>query len=125
MRRNIDQGTLIDLIAAGFPEYIINKIDREELNDTVDLFNEIGKYEHIVNKKNFQEKKSQTSTKTQEEKKKACKVCEKLGKETRFHNEDTCWFKNTIRTQENRNFIKHVNNSVVEAELIDTDTKNE
>ena len=61
MRRSIDAGTLIDLIAAGLPEFILNRIDRELLEDTVDLFNKISKYEHMVNKrKNFEKKKNTT-----------------------------------------------------------------
>lgn len=53
MRKSIDAGTLVDLVAAGLPEFILNKIDRETLKDTVDLFNEVSKYEHMVNKKKF------------------------------------------------------------------------
>jgi len=51
MRTSIDPGTQIDLIAVGLPQVIINKIDRETLKDTTDLYNEISKYEHIINKK--------------------------------------------------------------------------
>lgn len=57
MRRHIDTGTLVDLIAAGLPEFILNRIDREILSDAVDLFNEVSKCKHMVNKKNFIEKK--------------------------------------------------------------------
>lgn len=51
MRRIIDSGTMIDLIAAGLPEFILNRIDREVLKDTVDLFSEISNYEHMLIKK--------------------------------------------------------------------------
>lgn len=50
-RSTIDQGTLIDIIAAGLPDYIADRINSEELLDTRDLFNDIGKLEHLVNKK--------------------------------------------------------------------------
>jgi len=53
MRRSIDSGTLIDLIAAGLPEFILNRIDRELLKDPVDLFREISNYEHMIKKKLF------------------------------------------------------------------------
>lgn len=35
MRGSMDSGTLIDLIGAGLPEFVLNKIDREILKDTV------------------------------------------------------------------------------------------
>lgn len=57
MRKSIDAGTLVDLVAAGLPEFIFNKIDRETLKDTVDLFNEVSKYEHMVKKKLFWKEK--------------------------------------------------------------------
>ncbi|CAB3244666.1 unnamed protein product [Arctia plantaginis] len=53
MRTSIDTGTLIDLIASGLPEFILNRIDREILKETTYLFNEVSKYEHMVNKKSF------------------------------------------------------------------------
>lgn len=37
MRRSIDPSTSIDLIAADLPEYILNRIDREILKDTIDF----------------------------------------------------------------------------------------
>ncbi|GBP09688.1 hypothetical protein EVAR_76654_1 [Eumeta japonica] len=36
---------MIDLIATGLPGFILQKLNRDELNDTTDLFNEIRKYE--------------------------------------------------------------------------------
>ncbi|KAF9424312.1 hypothetical protein HW555_000451 [Spodoptera exigua] len=47
VRKTIDTGTLIDLIAAGLPNYLSDKIDRETLQQTEDLYNEIGKLEHL------------------------------------------------------------------------------
>lgn len=130
MRRSIDTGTLVDLIAAGFPEFILNKIDREALKDTVDLFNEVSKYEHMVNKKNILPIKkfgdvSLMKTNDRNEEKKPCKICEKLNKFNRFHPEALCWFRTKEVNKVNKNFIKHVNNSVIEAELNETDQKNE
>lgn len=46
VRKTIDTVTLIDLIAAGLPNFITDRIDREALQETEDLFNEIGKLEH-------------------------------------------------------------------------------
>lgn len=57
VRKTIDTGTLIDLIAAGLPNFITDRIDRESLQETEDLFNEIGKLEHITEKRKFGEKK--------------------------------------------------------------------
>jgi hypothetical protein len=129
MRRTIDAGTLVDLIAAGLPEFILNKMDREKLKDTIDLFNEVSKYEHMVNKKTFFPKRRyymNTKITDKKEDKHPCKICEKLDKGIRYHPENTCWFKtNDLDSKMKRNNIKHVNNSVIEAELNESDQKNE
>ena len=51
VRKTIDQGTLVDLIAAGLPTFIMDRINREEVLETHDLFNEIGKLENFVKNK--------------------------------------------------------------------------
>lgn len=53
VRKSIDTGTLIDLIAAGLPNYLTDKIDRENLQETEDLYNELGKLEHLVVKNKY------------------------------------------------------------------------
>lgn len=53
VRKMIDKGTLINLIAASLPNFITDRIDREVLKETEDLFNEIGKLEHITEKIKF------------------------------------------------------------------------
>lgn len=126
MRRSIDTGTLVDLIASGLPEFILNRIDREILRDTVDLFNEVSKYEHMVNKKNTVAKKKPAnvgSGKTED--KNPCKICEKLNKANRYHPEALCWFKTKDEEKYKKSAIKHVNNSVIETELNENDQKNE
>lgn len=127
MRRTIDTGTLIDLIAAGLPDYILNEIDREAIKDTEKLFNEVSKYEHIVNKKTFVPKKKfgyyKAFNNNRNEEKSPCKICEKLNKGTRYHPEATCWFK--TKEDERKNNIKHVNNTEIEAVLNESDQKNE
>lgn len=57
VRKSIDTGTLIDLIAAGLPNYLTDKIDRETLQGTEDLYNELGKMEHLVEKNKYEKKK--------------------------------------------------------------------
>lgn len=42
VRKSIDDGTLIDLIATGLPNFVSDRIDREKLEKTEDLYNEIG-----------------------------------------------------------------------------------
>lgn len=126
MRRSIDQGTLIDLIVVGLPEFIINRIDREELKERVDLFNEIAKYEHMINKKNFYKKKLvNLENKEKTDEKKPCKICERLNKGIRYHSEATCWFKTKQDNKNKENHIRHVNNAIIEAELNYKDKKNE
>jgi len=48
-----------------------------------------------------------------------------LNKGTRYHTEATCWFKTKEDDKIKKNFVKHVNNSVIKAELNETDQKNE
>lgn len=90
------------------------------------MFNDIGKLEHLVNKKSFGKKiNANLEYKTKVEEKKPCKTCEKLNKGTRYHSESVCWFKGKNDDKEKKHHIKHVNNSVIEAELNDTNRKNE
>lgn len=60
----------------------------------------------------------QEKTNTNEEHK-PCKICEKLNKGTRYHPETLCWFKSK------QNTATYVANSVIEAEVIETEQKNE
>ena len=43
INKSINPKTLIDLIATGLPEFILNKINRDDLEDSTDLVNEIRK----------------------------------------------------------------------------------
>lgn len=120
VRKTIDQGTLIDIIAAGLPDFITDRINKEEVEQTKDLFSELGKLEHLVTKKKFIKKKD--DTKLIKEK---CKICEILKKGVRYHSEDSCWFKTKINSEkDNKKNIKLVNNSELECELRCEDQKN-
>lgn len=123
MRRSIDSGTLVDLVAAGLPEFVLNRIDREALGDTVDLFNEVSKYEHLVNRRSFLVKNRVGNVRNTNERN-PCKICDKLNKGNRYHPETACWFRTKEDDKLKKNYIKHVNNSVVEAELNETCQKN-
>lgn len=58
IRKTIDQGTLIDIIAAcGLPDFITERINNEKIGHTSDLFNELGNLEHLVTKKKFIKKR--------------------------------------------------------------------
>lgn len=118
VRKSIDSGTLIDLIAIGLPNFVADRIDREKLKKTEDLYNELGKLEHLVHKKNVEIKNNKNYAKREKVDKVACEICKNKGKGTRFHPEAECWFKNKD------NGTKHVNSSVLEAELSDSDPKN-
>lgn len=119
LRKSMDQGTLIDIIAAGLPNFVTDKINKEEIQTTSDLFNEIGRLEHLVKKTWDFGKKPNVPVKY-----KPCKICEKLNKGTRFHPESACWFKNK-EEEVKRQIATRANNSVIEAELIDQNQKNE
>lgn len=124
INKSIDSKTMIDLIATGLPEFILNKLNREELSSTTDLFNEIRKYEGMMYKKNSTIiKNSQYKNKTNE--KKQCKTCESLNKGIRYHPEESCWFKKNKNESERIFKSRNVNNnSIIEVD-INTDKKNE
>ncbi|XP_048515500.1 uncharacterized protein LOC125502044 [Athalia rosae] len=121
VRQTIDNGTLIDLIATGLPNYVADRIDREKLQKTEDLHNEIGKLEHLANKKNLETRKNSKLSDRGIGEKTQCKICKDKEKGIRFHPESECWFK----AQENKgNSIKQVNNLTLGVELSNDDPKN-
>lgn len=121
--KDMDIKSLIALIAVGLPEFILNKIDRTELKETSDLFNELRQLECLVKKK-FQKKFTLDSQKKYEEKK-PCKTCEDLGKGVRYHPNEKCWFKRNGENREKNTTTKKVNNnSILDVEIYD-ETKNE
>lgn len=93
LRNSIDQGTLIDIIAVGLPDYIADRINREELQETKDLFNDIGRLEHLTNKKNFGNKKSSKIDYKEKNDEKTMWNMRKDEKKNRFHSESVCWFR--------------------------------
>lgn len=127
VNKKIDTQTLINLIVMGLPYYIICKLDKETITSTANLFNEIGKYEQAINKNSYNNtfKRSTTDSRVKVEKFKPCKICEELNKGSRFHSEEKCWFKQTNDYENKRNYKKNVNNSVLDVELSDIESKNE
>lgn len=126
MNKSIDPTTLIDLIATGLPGFILNKINRDELKVSTDLFNEIRKYESMIYKKNSNIiiKNSKLNFKMKTNEKKACKTCEDMNKGVRYHPEELCWFK--IKKNEPQKIYKTQNvnnNSILEVDL-NTEKKN-
>lgn len=122
MNKSIDTSTLIDLIATGLPDFVTDRINRGDLEQTKDLFNELRSLEHLIKKNTFEKKKN---INVNFKEKIPCKICEKLGKKNRYHSEQSCWFKiNEKGETEKRNEVKYVHNSVIEAELKDLHPKN-
>lgn len=119
VRKTIDEGILIDIIAAGLPDFITDRINKEEVIHTKELFNELGKLEHLVAKKKFIKKTC--DTKAIKEK---CNICDKLNKGVRYHPENLCWFKTKINNEKDKKNIKLINNSELECELQCEDQKN-
>ncbi|XP_043264018.1 uncharacterized protein LOC122404160 [Colletes gigas] len=127
MNKSIDKCTLIDLIAVGLPDFIMDKIDRKKLKDTEDLFNGLRSLEHMAKKKNTEIRTMNKYTKEDPKKKqqkRACRICEKEGKMNRFHPESSCWFKGNENIGREKNQIKFVNNAEIETELSDEEQKN-
>lgn len=101
VRKTIDTGTVIDLIAAGLPNFIADKIDRETVETTEELYNEIGKLEHCVQKKIINIKNTRDET----QRKMPCKICKDKGKGNRFHTEDKCWFNGEGKRSEHTSLL--------------------
>lgn len=118
VRKSIDNGTLIDLIATGLPNFVADRIDRERLNKTEDLYNEIGKLEHLVHKRNLEIRQNKNYISKEKIEKGPCETCKNRGKGRRYHSAAECWFKDKEPE------IRHINNSVLEVELSDEDPKN-
>lgn len=116
----MDTDTMIDRIAFGVPEFIREKIDRDEMEDTKDLINELRKLEGIADKKKIFKKEGKPEHKVRNEEKKPCKTCEDMGKSARYHPEKKCWFK--LGKKEKPKAIG--SNSVIEVDL-STEKKNE
>lgn len=122
LRKTIDKGTLIDIIAAGLPQFVVDRINREEIKEIKDLFSEIGKLEHLTKKKNFAKKENEM--KPNSERKQKCTICEKLKKGVRFHPESSCWYKSKENEEKHKEPIRLVNNSELECDLTDEEPKN-
>lgn len=125
VRKSIDTGTLIDLIAFGLPNYVADKIDRENIQGTEDLYNEIGRLEHLVGKNKFDNKfdikYSDTTYYYRKNKEtKPCLICLKEKKGKRYHPEESCWFKENNK----KTVVRNINNSELEIELNEKNPKN-
>lgn len=122
--KDTDKITLINLIAAGLPAFVREKIDREDLKNSQDLFNELRRYEKTTNKKIIEDNKDVkriTNSETRIKDKKPCKICEEKGKNNRYHPENLCWYKTERNKTQNRNIST---NSILEVELNTEDQKN-
>lgn len=116
LNKSIDKQALIDLIAVGLPDVIMNRIDREKLISTEDLFNSLRSLEYLNKRKPMSEVNfNKTHVKINTELKKPCGICEKLNKKNRFHSESSCWFGNKNVHKEDD--VKNVNNLKLEAKL--------
>lgn len=96
----------------------MNKIDKSELKETSDVFNNLRQLECQV-KKNPQ-KKQDFQKNTKYEEKKPCKICEDLGKGVRYHPNEKCWFKRNEENREKNITTRKVNNnSILDVEVYD------
>ncbi|XP_045476337.1 uncharacterized protein LOC123682001 [Harmonia axyridis] len=120
VRKTMDSDTLVDLIAMGLPNSILDKIDREKIVKSEDLHNELNKLEHLTMKKNSEVKKFKPDFKGKTEKI-PCKICKDNNKGTRFHPEMECWFRDP---EKKGNKLRQVNNLTLDVELSTDDTKN-
>lgn len=120
INKDTDADTMIDRIAFGLPEFMREKINRDEIENTKDLINELQKLEGITDKKKIFKKEGKPEYKVKNEEKKPCKTCEDMGKGVKYHPEEKCWFK-----IEKKGKPKTIgSNAVIEVDL-STEKKNE
>lgn len=120
MDENIGEKSLVTLIAAGLPELIRNRIDPEKCESSTRLLHEISKCESLVNNKSFIKKREEKDdNKKYIGGRKPCKICQNLNKGTRYHSEQSCWFK-----KEGIENKRIGSNSVIEVNLSE-ESKNE
>lgn len=120
---SINKSLLIDMIAVGLPNFITDKIDREKLKEVDDLFNKLRGLEHLIKENNSNknvplDNRSKLQKPGGTKEKTPCKTCESKGKKNRFHPENTCWYKN--EKKENNEFT----NTLLNLELSEEDPKN-
>lgn len=123
--KSIDDKMIMNLIVAGLPDFITEKINKSKVKETKDLLNEIKMLEYLT--KAEKPNKSKDSSTTQNEKKKnktPCQICDKMGKKNRYHSEDKCWFNKKNGEENIDKKVKMVNNSQLEVELQNEDQKN-
>lgn len=122
----IDKHTLIDLIVIGLPNFVADEINRDNLQDTEDLFSSIRGLEHLVNRRlEPRGIDSESKIKGRTLKDQPCRICEKEKKGTRFHPESICWYKNRDNYRLKKEpIIRNVNNSELEMSLNEIDPKN-
>ena len=124
INKSMDTSTLINLIAIGLPNYIADKIDREKIKTTTDLFNNIRGLEHLIKKQIPKEKfdKYTSYKNSNKDNKSPCSICKKANKGVRFHPESTCWFKNSQEDKHKKQ--EQISNNLIETEFLDIDPKN-
>ncbi|KAK2576959.1 hypothetical protein KPH14_000877 [Odynerus spinipes] len=113
INKGMDTDTIIDRIAFGLPDFIREKIDRDEIKDTKDLINELQGLQGIADKMKIFKKEGKPEYKGRYEERKPCKTCEDTGKGVRYHPQEKCWFK--LEKKEKPKTIG--SNSVIEVDL--------
>lgn len=122
--KNMKTKKLTALIAIELPDFILNRLNRGEIKEATDLFNELRKHKNLTIKKNFLNKTTIDFTRTSEEKK-PCKTYENLGKGGKYHPSEKCWFKAKEEDIKKNIAKKKVNNnSILDVKLYDEE-KNE
>ncbi|XP_073943263.1 uncharacterized protein [Choristoneura fumiferana] len=126
INKSMDNSILMDLIATGLPNFVADKIDRNTLKKTEDLFSNIRGLEYLVEKKTWEKKIVGFENKIKEKNVSVqpCRICEKENKGKRFHPESQCWFKNKSSDKFKRDQVKSVNNYELETELNEIGPKN-
>lgn len=96
IEKGMTMTTRINLIVVGLPENIRNKLDKEEIRTTDQLFKQLGRYENGKQRKEVpKEERAQGPRKNiaKQSEKKPCGICESLKLYNRFHPAEKCFNK--------------------------------
>ena len=100
----MSQKALVNVIVFGLPTNIQDKIKKEKVKNTEQLFEELSRMDNtkpVSTTKEFVKSNGSSSKefnrkkkiKPSSQKKKPCSICSERTKLARFHPEESCWFK--------------------------------
>lgn len=113
---DMDDGSMIRLIVYGLPQYYDQRLDKQKINKTDDLIEELGKLEKT--KLTYQNSNNHNNNNNYNlNKRLPCKFCEALGFKNRFHKLDECRNKNDDRLKKLKANLNEIENDPTQIDV--------